>query len=243
MCVDWETATFNSNVTWDWWRQESVAMCSDKLDQRLLRWRDRMRSGDGRRCSVFVSVCLSQDGRNNHMLCLPQYVYLRIDPVTHSWIVLLFIVCIERCSLCLNVLAVAWTFNWRMSIIWSTYVKVNSIWERVLIGSHRERKSGAHRLLSSIKGWPSSVWPTSQSTRTLTSAWSVLSWSWSVYLLVTNVTGKCGDQARKERSLIHFVVTLAFAKAGLIARGILTAADWWKFLPHGIWFSSQSHQR
>ena len=74
-------------------------------------------------------------------------------------------------------------------------------------------------MLSSIKGWPSSVWPTSQSNRTLTSAWSVLSWSWSVYLLVTNVTGKCGDQARKERSLIHFVGTLAFAKAGLIARG------------------------
>ena len=38
--------------------------------QRPLRWRDRMRSGDGRRCSVFVSVCLSQDGRSNHMLCL-----------------------------------------------------------------------------------------------------------------------------------------------------------------------------
>ncbi len=95
VCVDWETATFNSNVTWDWWRQESVAMCSHKLDQRLLRWRDRMRSGDGRRCSVFVSVCLSQDGRNNHMLYLPQYVYLRIDPVTHSW-VLLFVVCFER---------------------------------------------------------------------------------------------------------------------------------------------------
>ena len=35
----------------------------------------------GRRDSVFVSVCLSQDGRNNHMLSLPQYVYLRIDPV------------------------------------------------------------------------------------------------------------------------------------------------------------------
>ena len=93
--VNWETATFNSNVTWDWWRQESVAICSDKLDQRLLRWRDRMRSGDGRRCSVFISVCLSQDSRNNHMLCLPQYVYLRVDPVTHSW-VLLFIVCFER---------------------------------------------------------------------------------------------------------------------------------------------------
>ena len=50
--------------------------------QRPLGWRDRMRSGDGRRCSVFVSVCLSQDGRNNHMLCLSQYVYLRIDSVT-----------------------------------------------------------------------------------------------------------------------------------------------------------------
>ena len=101
ICVYWETATFNSNVTWDWWRQESVAMRSDRLGQRPLRsWRDRMRSEDGRRCSdviihgtprmgtlvdgvtrawvmavgrrgsVFVSVCLSQDGRSNHMLCL-----------------------------------------------------------------------------------------------------------------------------------------------------------------------------
>ena len=40
--------------------------------QRPLGWRDRMRGGGGRRCSVFVLVCLSQDGRNNHMLCLPQ---------------------------------------------------------------------------------------------------------------------------------------------------------------------------
>ena len=29
ICVYWETATFNSNVTWDWWRQESVAMSSE----------------------------------------------------------------------------------------------------------------------------------------------------------------------------------------------------------------------
>ena len=57
-----------------------------------------MRSGDGRRRSVSVQVCLSQDGRNNHVLCLSQYVsqdgrnnhmlclsryaYLRIYPVT-----------------------------------------------------------------------------------------------------------------------------------------------------------------
>ena len=33
-----------------------------------------MRSGDGRRCSVFVSVSLSQDGRNNQMLCLNHHV-------------------------------------------------------------------------------------------------------------------------------------------------------------------------
>ena len=205
ICVHWETATFNSSVTWDLLRQESVAMYLDKLGQRPLRWRDRMRSGDGRRCSVFVSVCLSQDGRNNHMLCLPQYVYLRIDPVTHSWIVLLFIVCIERCNLCLNVLAVAWTFNWRMSIIWSTYVKVNSIWERFLIGSHRRKKGNLEHVVelfrslrtslcrvteyifcyTPLKG-PSSVRPTSQSTRTLTSAWSACTWSWlAVYLSVT----------------------------------------------------------
>ena len=90
---------------------------------------------------------------------------------------------------------------------------------------------------ASSKG-PLSVWPTSQSTRTLTSAWSVLSWSWSVYLLVTNVTGKCGDQARKERSLIHLCVTLAFAKAGLVVWGSLTAAEWWKTLPPRIGFST-----
>ena len=30
---------------------------------------------------------------------------------------------------------------------------------------------------------------------------------------------ECGDQARKERSLIHLCGTLAFAKTGLIARG------------------------
>ena len=41
----------------------------------------------------------------------------------------------------------------------------------------------------------SSWMPTSQNTRSLTSAWLVLSWSWSVYLLVTNVTGKCGDHS------------------------------------------------
>ena len=29
ICGYWETATFNSNVTWDWWRQESVAMSSE----------------------------------------------------------------------------------------------------------------------------------------------------------------------------------------------------------------------
>lgn len=55
ICVYWETATFNSNVTWDWWRQESVAMRSDRLGQRPLRsWRDRMRSEDGRRCSDVI---------------------------------------------------------------------------------------------------------------------------------------------------------------------------------------------
>ena len=37
----------------------------------------------GRRDSVFVSVCLSQDGRSNHVV--PVLVcghYLRVDPVT-----------------------------------------------------------------------------------------------------------------------------------------------------------------
>ena len=60
ICVHWETATFNSNVTWDWWRQESVAMSSDRLGQRPLRsWRDRMRSEDGRRCrDVIISMAL-----------------------------------------------------------------------------------------------------------------------------------------------------------------------------------------
>ena len=36
----------------------------------------------GRRGSVFVSVCLSQDGRSNHVLCLSWCVYLRADPVS-----------------------------------------------------------------------------------------------------------------------------------------------------------------
>ncbi len=35
----------------------------------------------GRRGSVFVSVCLSQDGRNINMLRLSQYVYIRLDSV------------------------------------------------------------------------------------------------------------------------------------------------------------------
>ena len=35
---------------------------------------------------------------------------------------------------------------------------------------------------------------------------------------------ECGDQARNERSLFHLCVTLAFAKTGLIARGISRGA-------------------
>ena len=104
MCVYWETATFNSNVTWDWWRQKSVAMCSDKLDQRLLRWRDRMRSGDGRRCSAFVSVCLSQDGRNNHMFSLPQYESQQSYVVSVS-------VFLSQGSLCTLNVVYAWMFE------------------------------------------------------------------------------------------------------------------------------------
>ena len=152
---------------------------------------------------------------------------------------LLFIVCFERCSLleCSSrSLNIQLTYvNYLKYICESEFnLRENPDW---LSQRKKVRSSSSVEL---HKGWPSSVWPTSQSTTHSHRRWSACTWSWwAVYLLVTNVTGKCGDQARKERSLIPLCVTLAFAKAGLIARGILTAADWWKFHPHGIWFSSK----
>ena len=57
ICVYWETATCDSGVTWDWWRQASVAMRSENWVRRPLRsWRDQMRSGDGRRCSDVIII-------------------------------------------------------------------------------------------------------------------------------------------------------------------------------------------
>jgi len=108
-----------------------------------------------------------------------------------------------RCSLCLNVWAVAWTFNWR--------VDTRVIWERVWLALSQRKKGNLEHVpelfrslrtslcrvteyivcYTPLKG-PLSVRPTSQSTRTLTSAWSawstfiVSTWSWlAVYLSVT----------------------------------------------------------
>ena len=55
ICVHWETATFNSNVTWDWGRQESVAMCSDNWSKDY--WDDETGCEVE---TVDVAVCSSQ---------------------------------------------------------------------------------------------------------------------------------------------------------------------------------------
>ena len=147
-----------------------------------------------------VPVCLSQDWFSNAVSS-----------------VVLFIVYFES-AVYAECLSVAWTFIDVWSIIWSAHVnhlkyicEVISSWKRSLIGSHRRKKGNLGHVVwlfrslrtslcrvteyivcyTPLKG-PLSVRPTSQSTRTLTSAWSawstfiVSTWSWlAVYLSVT----------------------------------------------------------
>ena len=155
------------------------------------------------RLSVLISGWSQQSYVVSASVCVVTIICSVCLSISISWFIVHF-----RCSSCSNVWAVAWTFNWR--------VDTRVIWES-LIGSltEEEGKPGTVYMLEHV-GWlfrslrtslccvteyivcytplkgPLSVRPKSQSTRTLTSAWSawstfiVSTWSWlAVYLSVT----------------------------------------------------------
>ena len=142
ICVCWETATFNSNVTWDWWRLASVAMRPDKLGLKIT---ETMTTG----CEVeTVDVAL----------CLSQCSYLRMI----ATIICCFCLCMSisgfivyfRCSLleCLS----------RSLIIQLTRGHTCDLRES-LIGSGTEKESRSSSSVELHQRDLSSVWPTSRS--------------------------------------------------------------------------------
>ena len=160
---------------------------------------------------IRLNVPISGWSQQSYVVSVP--VFLSHDWFSNAVSsVVLFIVYFESLvyAECLNV---AWTFIDVWSVIWSTHVNhlnyicgVISSWKRSLIGSHRRKKGNLGHVVwlfrslrtslcrvteyiacyIPLKG-PSSIRPTSQSNRTLTTPWSAWCCQWScvVYLSVT----------------------------------------------------------